>query len=164
MSDSGGVDRRGIEVPGDVADAARMPEDLNADAVGEYHVPDTRRRRRASFVYVGAAAVSVAAAVAGLSDGFWVLAGAFLAITAYHLLAGKRLEIREHRALELANRSAGFPVGHASATMGFDGVLARPVWNVLVFSADEPPSQRGLVRVDGLTGEVVEQYVESVEP
>lgn len=164
MSDSGGVDRRGIEVPGDVADAARMPEDLNADAVGEYHVPDTRRRRRASFVYVGAAAVSVAAAVAGLSDGFWVLAGAFVAITAYHLLAGKRLEIREHRALELANRSAGFPVGHASATMGFDGVLARPVWNVLVFSADEPPSQRGLVRVDGLTGEVVEQYVESVEP
>lgn len=164
MSDSGGVDRRGIEVPGDVADAARMPEDLNADAVGEYHVPDTRRRRRASFVYVGAAAVSVAAAVAGLSDGFWVLAGAFVAITAYHLLAGKRLEIREHKALELANRSAGFPVGHASATMGFDGVLARPVWNVLVFSADEPPSQRGLVRVDGLTGEVVEQYVESVEP
>lgn len=164
MTDSGGADRRGIEIPAEIADAARMPDDLDADAVGEYHVPDTWRRRTASLVYVGAAAVSVAAALGGVSDGFWVLAGAFLVVTAYHFLAGQRLEVREHRALELANRSAGFPVGHASATMGFDGVLARPVWNVLVFSADEPPSQRGLVRVDALNGKIVEQYVESVEP
>jgi hypothetical protein len=36
------------------------------------------------------------------------------------------------------------------------------VWNVLVFSADDPPSQRGLVRVDARTGEVIETYTEAV--
>jgi hypothetical protein len=36
------------------------------------------------------------------------------------------------------------------------------VWNVLVFSADDPPSQQGLVRVDGVTGEVLGSYVEEV--
>jgi hypothetical protein len=34
------------------------------------------------------------------------------------------------------------------------------VWNVLVFSADEPPSRRGLVRIDAVDGHVVESYVE----
>jgi hypothetical protein len=33
-----------------------------------------------------------------------------------------------------------------------------------VFSADDPPSRRGLVRVDGIDGSVVETYVEDVPP
>jgi hypothetical protein len=48
--------------------------------------------------------------------------------------------------------------------LGFEGILARPVWNVLVFSADDPPSRRGLVRIDGRSGEVVETYDEAVQP
>jgi hypothetical protein len=36
------------------------------------------------------------------------------------------------------------------------------VWNVLVFSADDPPTKRGLVRVDALSGEVVETYTEAI--
>jgi hypothetical protein len=36
------------------------------------------------------------------------------------------------------------------------------VWNVLVFSADDPPSQRGLVRVDAVDGRVVETYTEPI--
>ena len=62
----------------------------------------------------------------------------------------------------MANRSTDFAVGHASAVLGFDGLLARPIWNVLVFSADDPPSQRGLVRVDARAGSIIEQYVEPI--
>jgi hypothetical protein len=36
------------------------------------------------------------------------------------------------------------------------------VWNVLVFSADDPPSERGLVRVDGIDAHVVDTYMEQV--
>jgi hypothetical protein len=64
--------------------------------------------------------------------------------------------------LEVANRAVAFPVGHASASLGFTGWRARPVWNVLVFSADEPPSERGLVRIDGIDGHVVDSYVEEI--
>jgi hypothetical protein len=164
VTDQGGVDRRGIEIPAEIADAARIPDDLDANVLGEYAVPDTRRRRQTGLVYGVAAVVSAGAALVGISAGFWLLAAVFVGIGGYHIAAGKRLEIREDRALELANRATTFAVGHASAALGFDGVLARPVWNVLVFSADEPPTERGLVRVDALTGSIVDQYVEKIEP
>ena len=162
MTDTGGIDRHGIEIPADVAEAARMPADLDANAAGDHGVPDTRRRRQAGLVYATAAVVSAGAGLARVSDGFWALAAVFLGIAAYHAAAGRQLVVREGRALDLANRATGFAVGHASAVLGFDGALARPVWNVLVFSADEPPSQRGLVRVDALDGSIVEQYAEKI--
>lgn len=163
MTDRGRADRRGIEIPADVADAAGMPADLDANVIGEYSVPDTARRRIAGRVYVVAAAVTAVAGSAGLGSAMWVLTAFFAAVAVYHRLAGPTLEVREREALDLANEAAGFPVGHAAASLGFDGPLARPVWNVLVFSADDPPSRRGLVRVEARTGAVVEQYVERVD-
>jgi hypothetical protein len=151
-----------IEVPADVAEAAHMPEDLDANVFGPYEVPDPGRRRRAGLVYLVGAAVIAGGIAAGLPGGMWVMVALLGAIAAYHRVAGWRLGIRESRALEVANRATDFPVGHASATLGFEGPLAKPIWNVLVFSADEPPTQRGLVRVDAATGDVVEQYVELV--
>jgi hypothetical protein len=141
-----------------------MPDDLDANVFGPYAVPDTARRRRAGLVYVGAAIITALGIAAGLPRGMWLIVAAFLIIAAYHLAAGWRLEVREGPALEAANRETSFPVGHASAAVGFVGWRARPVWNVLVFSADEPPSERGLVRVDGVGGEVVGQYVEPIPP
>ena len=139
-------DRHSIEIPAEVAEAAAIPEDLDSNVVGEYHVPDTKRRRRAAVAYfVGAAAV-----------------GVLLAVGAYHLIASWNLEVREGEALEIANRTVDFPIGHASASLGFSGWRARPVWNVLVFSADDPPSQRALVMVDGISGDVPDSYVEPV--
>ena len=93
-----------------------------------------------------------------------VMAAALALIAAYHWWTGRRLEVREHQALTEATRIVTFPIGHASATVGFEGVTARPVWNVLVFSADEPPTMRGLVRVDGRSGAVVGTYQEPIPP
>ena len=151
-----------IEVPADVAEAAGMPEDLDANVVGPYSVPDTARRRRAAWVYVTVALLVAAGIAADLPAGMWLTVAALALIALYHIAAGVTLAVREGRALEIANQATEFPVGHASAALGFDGLLARPVWNVLVFSADDPPSQRGLVRVSGTDGTVREQYVEPV--
>ena len=151
-----------IEVEAEVAAAAGMPEDLNANLLGPYEVPDPARRKQSGVVYfVGAGSVAVGIA-AGLPSGMWVIAGLLTLIGAYHIAAGRHLEIKDGAALEIANKETEFPVGHASAVLGFDGLLARPVWNVLVFSADDPPTQRGLIRVDGRSGEVVETYTEVV--
>jgi len=153
-----------IEVPAEIAEAAQMPDDLDANVFGPYAVPDTARRRRAGLVYVGAAVITALGIAAGLPRGMWVIVVAFLVIAGYHLVAGRHLAVRESQALETANRETAFPVGHASAAVGFVGWRASPVWNVLVFSADEPPSERGLVRVDGVSGEVVGQYIEPIPP
>lgn len=158
-------DRRAIYVPEDVASAAALPEDLDSAVTGPYAVPDTARRRRAGLVYVAGAAVVAAAVVAGLPPLMWATAVAVLVVVAvYHLVAGWGLAVRERSALEIANRKVGFAVGHSSASLGFRGWRARPLWNVLVFSADDPPSQRGLVQVDGIDGTVRDTYVEDVEP
>ena len=151
-----------IEVDAEVAEAAHMPEDLDANVFGPYSVPDPARRRRAGLVYLaGAAAVAIGIAL-GLPTGMWVIAALLVVIAGYHQISGTHLEIREADALDAANRTTDFPVGHASAQLGFEGWRAKPVWHVLVFSADDPPSTRGLVRVDGRTGDVLDQYVEAV--
>lgn len=155
---------RGIEISEEVAAAAGLPEDLDAGALDTYPyaVPNPARRRRAAFVYA-AAAVLVAGTIAlGLPAGMWLVVAALVIIAGYNVLAGWHLEVREGAALDAANRAIGFPVGHAAASLGFYGWRARPVWNVLVFSSDDPPTQRGLVRIDGITGAVVEQYDEAV--
>lgn len=141
-----------------------MPDDLDANVFGPYAVPDTSRRRRAGLVYVAAAVITAVGIALGLPTGMWTIVAGFLLIAAYHLVAGRHLAVRESQALEIANRETAFPVGHASAAVGFVGWRAKPVWNVLVFSADEPPSERGLVRVDGIDGAVVGQYVEPIPP
>ena len=153
-----------IEVAADVAAAAGMPDDLDANLIGPYEVPDPARRRRAGLVYFAAAAVVVAGIGFGLPGGMWVMAAILVAVGAYHVAAGRHLAVSDRVALTAANRATEFPVGHASAVLGFEGILARPVWNVLVFSADDPPSQRGLVRIDGQSGDVLETYAEAVQP
>jgi len=151
-----------IEVDSAAAAAAGMPEDLDANVLEPYEVPDPVRRRSSGLVYAAAAAVTAAGIAFGLPAGMWIIFGFFVALVVYHFFAGVHLEITDGEALTSATSAVGFAVGHASAVLGFDGPLARPVWNVLVFSADEPPTERGLVRVDGRTGAVVETYTEPV--
>jgi hypothetical protein len=151
-----------IEVDAEVAAAAHMPEDLDANVFGPYSVPDPVRRKRAGYVYLAGAVVVAVGVGLGLPAGMWVMAGLLVVIAVYHQFAGSHLDVREHDALTVANRATDFAVGHASAALGFEGWRALPVWNVLVFSADDPPTTRGLVRVDGRTGAVIDQYVEPI--
>ena len=36
----------------------------------------------------------------------------------------------------------------------------RPVWRILLYSADEPPTMRGLVEFDAVDGHVMGEYTE----
>lgn len=99
--------------------------------------------------------------VAGLPTGMWVVAAAMTLVGAYHFVAAFSVGVRETEALSIANRQTEFAVGHASAALGFEGWRSRPVWNVLVFSADDPPTTRGLVRIDARDGSVQDVFVEA---
>jgi hypothetical protein len=65
-------------------------------------------------------------------------------------------------AIAIASDAAPFPVGHGSATLGFTGLTAKPVWQVLVFESGAAPRHQALVTVDALTGEVTGTYSEAV--
>lgn len=144
-----------------------LPADLDVTGyVGPYQFPDNNRRRIPGALYLAVAAGCVALwATRGdhgvlVNDGF-LWAGVLLAaVGAYNLTAGWSLKVRETDALARAARTVGFPVGHASAQLGWRGLRSRPTWRILLYSAEDPPARRGLVLVDGIDGEVVGHFVE----
>jgi hypothetical protein len=144
-----------------------LPADLDVTGyVGPYMFPDPGRRRVAGVVYLAIAGVAAAVWLGRADGGVLVNGGlaaaaAFLAaLGAYHLVSGWPLKVRETEALGSAAKAVGFPVGHASAQLGFRGLLSRPTWRILLYSADDPPTRRGLVLVDGVDAEVLGQMVE----
>lgn len=163
-----------VEVPDDLSsldDAEvrdELPDDLVAAGyVGPYVFPNNNRRRIPGVLYLLlAAACGVAwALTAGgepvlVNGGFLFAALLLAAIGAYHLVAGWDLAVDERDALVAASAAVGFPVGHASAQMGWRGLRSRPTWRILLYSAEDPPLTRGFVMVDGVDGEVLEYFSE----
>ncbi|MSO78694.1 MAG: hypothetical protein EXQ79_03720 [Acidimicrobiia bacterium] len=138
-----------------------LPEDLDVTAyVGPYLFPDIRRRRIAGALHAFGAVVALAAGLTSNNSGL-VIAGVVLAaIAGYHFVAGWHVALDQTAALAAASRAVGFPVGHASAQLGWRGLRSRPSWRILLYSADAPPTQRGLVEVDAVDGRILGQYAE----
>lgn len=152
----------GSEGEGDV-----LPEDLQPHLVDpeDYVFPNNNRRRIPGYLYLGIA-IFLTAVVLIWGDGVFVnrgLLGAAIILGLfgiYSFVSGWNLNIDERDALVAAVSAVGFPVGHASAQMGWRGLLSRPTWRILLYSADEPPTRRGFVLVDGVDGSVVDSFAE----
>ncbi|HEX9682298.1 MAG TPA: hypothetical protein VGA13_04405 [Acidimicrobiales bacterium] len=145
-----------------------LPDDLDPSAyVGVYQFPDNARRRIPGVLYLATAIICITLAVAAGDDGVLVndgllWAGVVLAAFGlYCILAGRPVVVDEQQALVEASKAVGFAVGHASAQLAWRGVMSRPTWRILLYSADEPPSTRGLVLVDAAGGGVVDQFTEA---
>jgi hypothetical protein len=161
------ADEQEHEPDGEVRD--ELPHDLDAaDAayVGAYQFPDNARRRMPGVLYLVAAVACVAIRLfAGddavlVNDGFYVVAVGFVLIGVYCFLAGWPTKVDDTDALVEATKTVGFPVGHASAQLGWRGLRSRPTWRILLYSAEDPPATRGLVLVDAVDGHVVDHFVE----
>jgi hypothetical protein len=144
-----------------------LPEDLDAAGyVGQYTFPDNDRRRIPGIIYLvmgGAAILITALAGTGavlVNTGLAVGGAGLCLLGLYSIWAGRPLGLDETDALAAASREVGFPVGHASAQLAWRGVRSTPTWRILLYSADEPPTQRGLVLVDGIDGQIVDTILE----
>jgi hypothetical protein len=144
----------------------QLPEELDASGyVGPYRFPNNNRRRICGLIYAVTGLVCIGLYAARgeavlVNRGLLVGGIAFLALAGYQLAAGVTLRVDETDALVAATRTVGFPVGHASAQLSWRGLVSRPTWRILLYSADDPPAKRGLVLVDGVTGAVGEHMVE----
>jgi hypothetical protein len=145
-----------------------LPEDLDiTEYVGPYLFPDNNRRRWPGLLYIVAGAALVAAWVlrtvtpVNVNKGLLIGGVLMIIVGAYHLLAAKTLKVLEVDALTAASAAVGFPVGHASAQLGWRGLLSKPTWRILLYSAEEPPKTRGLALVDGSTAEVLTSFTEA---
>jgi hypothetical protein len=150
-----------VAFPARAEQSDELPEDQDVTAdVGAYVFPDMRRRRVAGTIYAALGALTLWAGLASGNGGLLFGAILLLAIAGYHFLAGWPLKVDQTDALTVASRTVGFPVGHASAQLAWRGLRSRPTWRILLYSADEPPSMRGLVELDAVDGEVLGEYTE----
>jgi len=138
-----------------------LPEELDVTKyVGPYSFPDIRRRRNPAVFDLVIAAIAAAGFVKTHNAGMLAATIVLVLVAAYHLACAWPLAVNETDALVRANRSVGFAVGHASAQLAWRGLRSRPVWRILLYSADDPPSMRGLVEVDAVDGVILGQYTE----
>ena len=145
-----------------------LPAELDVSGyVGQYTFPDIRRRRipAAMYALLGAGLLAIWITHRGdsrvlVNEGTLLAAVGLLLIGLYHAAAASPLAVRETDALVAAVRTVGFPVGPASAQLGWRGLRSRPTWRVLCYSVEDPPERRGLVLVDAVDGRVVEHMVE----
>lgn len=145
----------------------QLPSDLDVSAfVGPYQFPDNSRRRIPGYLYLGISALSlllwlISDQSSGLVNyGFLVFAISLAAFAGYVLSSSWKMTVNERDALVHASRAVDFAVGHASAQQVWRGIRSRPTWRVFCYSAQEPPTHRGLVLVDAVNGNIVECLVE----
>jgi hypothetical protein len=152
------VDRSGIFIERDLADAVAIEDELDSNLVGPYLFPEPTRRRTAGWVFLVAAAIT-----ALVIEGGWLPAIGLVGLAVWNFGSAWPLAVDESQALSIAGTVVDFPIGHASAAVTFSGVRSRPRWSVVLYSAEEPPDLRALVVVDAVSGEVVgAPYVEDV--
>ncbi len=150
----------------DIRDA--LPDDLDiSEFVGPYVFPNNNRRRVPGYLYLAIGAACTLAWLVNrgteavlVNNGTLAAGIAMFLIGGYHLVAGWNLDVDERDALVGATERVGFPVGHASAQLGWRGLRSRPTWRILLYSAENPPTRRGLVLVDGVDGEIVSWFTE----
>lgn len=142
-------------------DRDELPAELDVTGyVGPYVFPNITRRRIPGAMYAGLAVLCLAGWVMSTNLGLLVAAVLLGLIAAYHFATAWNLEVDQTQALVVATRAVGFPVGHASAQLAWRGLRSRPVWRILLYSADDPPTTRGLVELDAVDGHVMGEYTE----
>ncbi|MGI9584868.1 MAG: hypothetical protein ACR2N7_04700 [Acidimicrobiia bacterium] len=135
-----------------------------ATAEGPYRVLDTRKRRSAGIVYLVMGAIGAGIIVlAGISLMWLTAVVPLVAVAGYQFVCAWPMKVGDNMAIELSAAAVSFPFGHGSASLGYSGWLARPVWQVLVFAAGAAPDHQGLVTIDAGSGEVTGLYEEQVE-
>jgi len=138
-----------------------LPEDLDVTAfVGPSVFPNITRRRLPGTMYALVAIVCLGAWLATDNAGLLLVAVILALVSTYHFATAWNVAVDETEALLVASRTVGFPVGHASAQLAWRGLRSRPAWRILLYSADEPPSMRGLVELDAVDGHVLGDYTE----
>jgi hypothetical protein len=138
-----------------------LPADLDVTGyVGPYLFPTMRRRRIPATMYLVLAGLCALGYLVSSNGGLLAAAIVLLLISAYHYASAWPLDVDQTEALLIASRTAGFAVGHSSAQLAWHGFRSRPVWRILLYSADEPPTMRGLVQIDAVDGTVMGEYTE----
>jgi hypothetical protein len=146
-----------------VGDAGSVAPGSDDGTIRPYRILDTAKRRRAGVVYIAMACVAAVVAASTQIQLLWLTAvGPLLVLAGYQFLGGWKFQVTDMEAIEKASEQVSFTTGHGSATLGYRGLRARPVWEVLVYGDGPAPQFQALVTIDAVSGDVTGTFEEEV--
>ena len=156
----------GIEIDKDVAKETLLPDDLNSLAVGSYVVPDPSKRKQYPYVVLG---VVLLIYITSLMIDFVSFVPVIIILSIVSLLlfvVNNEFKIRQHEVIEKISNNIVHSIGYYSIALTFQFTLKQiltPVWTVIVYSHENPPSNKTIIEISAFSGRVItEPYTEKL--
>ena len=160
------VDR--IEISQEAADKQVIPEDLNSLAVGSYIIPNPQRRKTYGFLLIITALISQF--IFYFNDWLSVTAGAVLVLfTGISILfINNTIEVKQSHVIQIVSSYIPHSIGYYSIALTFEFVknlfFLKPVWTVIVYDHNNPPTNKTIIEIDASTAELVSEiYTEPIK-
>ena len=156
----------GIEIDKDVAKETLLPDDLNSLAVGSYVVPDPSKRKQYPYVVLG---VVLLIYITSLMIDFVSFVPVIIILSIVSLLlfvVNNKFKIRQQEVIEKISNNIDHSIGYYSIALTFQFTLNQiltPVWTVIVYSHENPPSNKTIIEISAFSGRVItEPYTEKL--
>jgi len=156
----------GIEIDKDVAKESLLPDDLNSLAVGSYVVPDPSKRKQYPYVVLG---VVLLIYITSLMIDFVSFVPVIIILSIVSLLlfvVNNKYKIRQQEVIEKISNSIDHSIGYYSIALTFQFTFKQiltPVWTVIVYSHENPPSNKTIIEISAYSGRVItEPYTEKL--
>jgi len=156
----------GIEIDKDVAKETLLPDDLNSLAVGSYVVPDPSKRKQYPYVVLG---VVLLIYITSLMIDFVSFVPVIIILSVVSLLlfvVNNKFKIRQQEVIEKISNNIDHSIGYYSIALTFQFTLKQiltPVWTVIVYSHENPPSNKTIIEISAFSGRVItEPYTEKL--
>ena len=156
----------GIEIDNDVAEETLLPDDLNSLAVGSYIVPDPSKRKQYPYVVLG---VVLLIYITSLMIDFVSFVPVIIILSIVSLLlfvVNNKFKIRQQEVIEKISNNIDHSIGYYSIALTFQFTLKQiltPVWTVIVYSHENPPSNKTIIEISAFSGRVItEPYTEKL--
>jgi len=156
----------GIEIDKDVAEETLLPDDLNSLAVGSYVVPDPSKRKQYPYVVLG---VVLLIYITSLMIDFVSFVPVIIILSIVSLLlfvVNNKFKIRQQEVIEKISNNIDHSIGYYSIALTFQFTLKQiltPVWTVIVYSHENPPSNKTIIEISAYSGRVItEPYTEKL--
>ena len=156
----------GIEIDKDVAKETLLPDDLNSLAVGSYVVPDPSKRKQYPYVVLG---VVLLIYITSLMIDFVSFVPVIIILSIVSLLlfvVNNEFKIRQQEVIEKISNNIVHSIGYYSIALTFQFTLKQiltPVWTVIVYSHENPPSNKTIIEISAFSGRVItEPYTEKL--
>ena len=151
------MNKPGIDIKEGDANKENIPSDLNSLAYVDYRLPSLKRRKDYIFLIISILILCLILSIYYLWIDFTFTFLILSFISIYLMLTYRESKISQNEVIEIAGKFIHHSIGSYSIGLTFNGIRLKPVWTVIIYDHEEPPTQRTIVEIDANEGHLVEE-------